>query len=376
MRFTQDYEYSWHTLGHAERHGVSQVARRAHLLRLLRRENLLRSDLSISVGSLGSLLDHTGLDRRARKVRRTRVRCPSHVLRDERHLDVESRDLHGRRRGDQIALCDRNCQSRSSTASSRPARSRSTLTYHYAIVTETSVRFRRSTQQGSHQEGHRREPLVPKDGDKRPVHAVITNSTYDGLCYIAAASRSCSIRASIASTSTKPGTRTRASTRSIAIASACTAIPRDHKGPTVFTTHLDSQAARCGASKPRCLHIPRRPQRDFRIRGFNESTTCCTRRRRRCTSIIVSNDITCAMMDGPGGPTLTTESIQEAVSFRQTLSRVHRQFAGTPAMVLQDLERRRRHGQQHRQEGRVRRRVGPAAHDRSRTAGVLHPGER
>ena len=43
--------------------------------------------------------------------------------------------------------------------------------------------------------------------------------------------------------------------------------------------------------------------------------------------IIVSNDITAAMMDGPGGPTLTNESIEEAVSFRQTIGRVHRQFA-------------------------------------------------
>jgi arginine decarboxylase len=32
-------------------------------------------------------------------------------------------------------------------------------------------------------------------------------------------------------------------------------------------------------------------------------------------------------MDGPGGLTLTTESIQEAVSFRQTMGRVHREFA-------------------------------------------------
>jgi arginine/lysine/ornithine decarboxylase len=31
-------------------------------------------------------------------------------------------------------------------------------------------------------------------------------------------------------------------------------------------------------------------------------------------------------MDGPGGPTLTNESIQEAVAFRQTMGRVHREF--------------------------------------------------
>ena len=44
-------------------------------------------------------------------------------------------------------------------------------------------------------------------------------------------------------------------------------------------------------------------------------------------TIIVSNDITAAMMDGPGGVALTNESIQEAVAFRQTMGRVHREFA-------------------------------------------------
>jgi len=42
--------------------------------------------------------------------------------------------------------------------------------------------------------------------------------------------------------------------------------------------------------------------------------------------LIVSNDVTAAMMDGPGGLALTTESIDEAIAFRQTMGRVHRQF--------------------------------------------------
>ena len=44
-------------------------------------------------------------------------------------------------------------------------------------------------------------------------------------------------------------------------------------------------------------------------------------------TIIASNDICAAMMDGPGGVALTTESIEEAVAFRQTMGRVNRQFA-------------------------------------------------
>jgi arginine decarboxylase len=44
-------------------------------------------------------------------------------------------------------------------------------------------------------------------------------------------------------------------------------------------------------------------------------------------TIIVANDVTAAMMEGPGGLALTSESIQEAVAFRQTMGRVHREFA-------------------------------------------------
>jgi arginine/lysine/ornithine decarboxylase len=43
--------------------------------------------------------------------------------------------------------------------------------------------------------------------------------------------------------------------------------------------------------------------------------------------IIASNEIAAAMMDGASGVALTTESIREAVSFRQTVGRIKRQYA-------------------------------------------------
>src|SRR6185295_2276620 len=57
MKFTQEYEYSWHTPGHTGGTAFlkSPVGR---VFFDYFGENLLRSDLSISVGSLGSLLDH------------------------------------------------------------------------------------------------------------------------------------------------------------------------------------------------------------------------------------------------------------------------------------------------------------------------------
>ena len=59
MKFSQEYEYSWHTPGHTGGTAFlkSPVGR---IFFDYFGENLLRSDLSISVGALGSLLDHTG----------------------------------------------------------------------------------------------------------------------------------------------------------------------------------------------------------------------------------------------------------------------------------------------------------------------------
>jgi hypothetical protein len=59
VKFTQDYEYSWHTPGHTGGTAFlkSPVGR---VFYDYFGENLLRSDLSVSVGALGSLLDHTG----------------------------------------------------------------------------------------------------------------------------------------------------------------------------------------------------------------------------------------------------------------------------------------------------------------------------
>ena len=99
--------------------------------------------------------------------------------------------------------------------------------------------------------------------------------------------------------------------------------PKDHKGPTIFATHSTHKLL-AALSQASFLHI-----RDGRSAiphsRFNESFMM-----QASTSplypIIVSNDVTAAMMDGPGGLTLTNETIEEAVAFRQTVCRVHRQF--------------------------------------------------
>src|SRR5262249_54198734 len=100
--------------------------------------------------------------------------------------------------------------------------------------------------------------------------------------------------------------------------------PADHTGPTVFATHSTHKLL-AALSQASFLHV-RDGRNPIPHERFNESFMM-----HASTSplypVIASNRITAAMMDGPGGHALTDESIQEAVAFRQTMGRVHRQFA-------------------------------------------------
>src|SRR5215470_185950 len=108
MKFTQEYEYSWHTPGHTGGTAFlkSPVGR---IFYDYFGENLLRSDLSISVGNLGSLLDHTGpIGEHEKYVARVfgahRTYCVTNGT------STSNRTIFTAAVGrDQIALCDRNC---------------------------------------------------------------------------------------------------------------------------------------------------------------------------------------------------------------------------------------------------------------------------
>jgi arginine/lysine/ornithine decarboxylase len=99
--------------------------------------------------------------------------------------------------------------------------------------------------------------------------------------------------------------------------------PKAHTGPTVFATHSTHKLL-AALSQASFLHI-RDGRSPIPHDRFNEAFMM-----HASTSplypIIASNDVTAAMMDGPGGIALTSESIHEAVAFRQTMGRVHRQF--------------------------------------------------
>ena len=156
------------------------------------------------------------------------------------------------------------------------------------------------------------------------MHSIVTNSTYDGLTYDArrvqelldpSVDRIHFDEAWYAYARFNPLYKGR---------HAMHGDPKDHEGPTIFATHSTHKLL-AALSQASLLHI-RDGRSPIPHSRFNESYML-----HASTSplypIIVSNDITAAMMDGPGGPALTGESIAEAVAFRQTMGRANRQFA-------------------------------------------------
>jgi arginine decarboxylase len=323
MKFTQEYEYSWHTPGHTGGTAFlkSPVGR---IFFDYFGENLLRSDLSISVGDLGSLLDHTGPigeheKYAARVFGAHRTYCVTNGTSTSNRVIFMA--AVGR---DQIALCDRNCHKsieHSLVMTGAIPTYLVPLRNRYGIIGPIPPeRLRKDAIKAA----IKANPLVTKGIETRPVYSVVTNSTYDGLCYDArrveelldpSVDRIHFDEAWYAYARFNPIYRDR---------HAMHGDPKDHKGPTTFATHSTHKLL-AALSQASLLHI-RDGRSPIPHARFNESFMM-----HASTSpfypIIVSNDITAAMMDGPGGIALTGESIQEAVAFRQAMGRVHREFA-------------------------------------------------
>jgi len=323
MKFTLDYEYSWHTPGHQGGTAFlkSPVGR---IFFDYFGENMLRSDLSISVGSLGSLLDHSGpMGEHERYCARVFGAHRSYSVTNGTSMSNRVIFMAAVAR-DQIALCDRNCHKsieHSLVMTGAIPHYLVPLRNRYGII--GPIPPERLTKKAL-EAGIKSNALVTRGINTRPVHSIVTNSTYDGLCYDArrvqelldpTVDRIHFDEAWYAYARFNPLYKGR---------HAMHGDPKDHKGPTIFATHSTHKLL-AALSQASLLHI-RDGRSPIPHSRFNESYML-----HASTSpfypIIVSNDITAAMMDGPGGPTLTGESIQEAVAFRQTMGRAHRQFA-------------------------------------------------
>ncbi len=181
MEYTLQASYSWHTPGH----GGGIAFRKSPVGQLFYEffgENTLRSDISVSVGKLGSLLDHTGPIAEGER-NAARIFGSDETLFVVGGTSTANKIVwHGTvSRGD-LVLCDRNCH-------------KSIL--HSLIMTGATPIYLIPSRNGLGIIGPiSREQFTPeaikrkiaaspfaKETDGRVRLLVMTNSTYDGLCY-------------------------------------------------------------------------------------------------------------------------------------------------------------------------------------------------
>lgn len=326
-RFDDAHEYSWHTPAHSG--GV------AFLKSPVGRaffdyygERLFRTDLSISVEELGSLFEHSGPIGEAE-------RNAARIFGADRTYFVLHGDSTADRMvghycvtADEIALVDRNCH-------------KSVL--HGLVISGARPVYLVPTRNGFGLAGPlpaveiepaavaarvAANPLTPGAVSPHAQYAVITNSTYDGLCY-----DTLQVARALAP-----------STPRLHFDEAWFAYARFHplyagrygmavgpetfegdERPTVFATQSTHKLL-AALSQTAMVHVKSSPRAPVEHDRFNEAfmmhgTTSAL------YPAIASLDVAGAMMDGPQGEWLVNEAVTEAIRFRQAMVRTGRRIA-------------------------------------------------
>ncbi|MBV9847194.1 MAG: arginine decarboxylase, partial [Kutzneria sp.] len=326
-RFDDTHEYSWHTPAHAG--GVaflkSPVGRR---LFDYYGERLFRTDLSISVAELGSLFEHTGPigDAERNAARIFGADLTYFVLHGDSTADRIA--LHASIAADELVLVDRNCHK---------------AIYHGLTLTGGRPVYLLPTRNGYGLMGpilpaamnreavveHMRcNPLAADAADPTPVYAVITNSTYDGLCYDA-------VRVAELLGTTVPRLHMDEAwfayarfhplyARRYGMSVDSEAVP-DEIRPTVLATQSTHKLL-AAMSQSAMLHVKNSPRSPVDHRQFNE-TFMMHATTSPMYPMIAGLDVAAGMMDGPGGRWLTDEAVTEAIRFRQAVARIGRRIA-------------------------------------------------
>ena len=326
MDYTLEGAYSWHTPGH----GGGVAFRKSPVGQLFYTffgENTLRSDISVSVGSIGSLLDHVGPiaegERNAARIFGT----------DETLFVVGGTSTankivwHGMvGRGD-LVLCDRNCH-------------KSIL--HSLIMTGATPIYLIPSRNGLGIIGPISKDQFTPESIARKIAAspfagqtsgkvrlmVITNSTYDGLCYNVDAIKA-SLGDAVEVLHFDEAWYAYANFHEFydGFHGISSNQPARSQNAVTFATHSTHKLL-AALSQASMIHIQHAETKRLDITRFNEAFMMHTSTSPQY-GIIASCDVAAAMMEQPAGRSLVQETIDEAISFRRAMNRVKKQTEGS-----------------------------------------------
>ena len=322
VQHTAQYNYSWHTPGH----GGGVAYRKSPVGQAFHQffgENTLRSDLSVSVPELGSLLDHTGplAEAEARAARNFGADHTFFVINGTSTANkIVWHSMVGR---DDLVLVDRNCH-------------KSIL--HSIIMTgaiplylcpernELGIigpiplsEFSRESIQAKIDAS----PLARGRAPKVKL-AVVTNSTYDGLCYNAEMVKQ-ALGDSVEVLHFDEAWYAYAAFHEFYAGRYGMGTQCDEQSPLVFTTHSTHKLL-AAFSQASMIHVQDGGQRQLDRDRFNEAFMMHISTSPQY-GIIASLDVASAMMEGPAGRSLIQETFDEALSFRRALANVRRNLS-------------------------------------------------
>lgn len=322
IKYSDVHEYSWAAPGHQGGVGFTKTPA-GRIYHDFFGENLFRTDIGIERVAVGSLLDHTGAF----------GECERNAARifgaDQSYSVVVGTSGSNRTimqacmTDNDVVVIDRNCHKSieqgliltgAKPVYMTPSRNR------YGIIGPI---YPQEMTPEAITEKIAKNPLTSDKIGKRPAYSVVTNCTYDGVCYHArkvqdlldeSLDRIHFDEAWYGYARFNPIYRDHFAMRDA---------PRKDDEPTVFATHSTHKLLNA-LSQASFIHI-RNGRNAIDFNRFNQAyhmhaTTS------PLYAICASNDIAADMMDGNSGRSLTDEVIREAIDFRQSLGYLYKEF--------------------------------------------------
>ena len=327
VQHTAQSNYSWHTPGH----GGGVAYRKSPVGQAFHQffgENTLRSDLSVSVPELGSLLDHTGplAEAEARAARNFGADHTYFVINGTSTANkIVWHSMVGR---DDLVLVDRNCH-------------KSIL--HSIIMTgaiplylcpernELGIigpiplsEFSRESIQAKIDASPLARGRVPSSSGAMVKLVVVTNSTYDGLCYNAELIKQ-TLGNSVEVLHFDEAWYAYAAFHEFYAGRYGMGTARTEAAPLVFTTHSTHKLL-AAFSQASMIHVQDGGVRQLDRDRFNEAFMMHISTSPQY-GIIASLDVASAMMEGPAGRSLIQETFDEALSFRRALANLRQNLS-------------------------------------------------
>ncbi|MBO5723443.1 MAG: arginine decarboxylase, partial [Lentisphaeria bacterium] len=317
----QYHEYSWAAPGHQGGRGFIKSPAGKKFYDFYG-ENLFRTDTGIERSSIGSLLDHQGAFRDS-EILAARVFGADESYSLVGGTSSANRTLFQACVTDKdFVLCDRNCHKSieqgliltgASPVYMVPTRNR------YGIIGPIPS----SEMKESVISEKLRNSIFSRKADTPLAYSVVTNCTYDGICYNAKRVEELLSKAKLPRIHFDEAWYAYARfNRMYRDHHAMRGDPETHRGATVYATHSTHKLLNA-LSQSSYIHV-RKGRNYVDFDRFNQaymmqSTTS------PLYAICASNDISAKMMD-ECGCSLTREVIEEAVDFRQALARIERDF--------------------------------------------------